>query len=235
MNSIIDEDKYKEFKYILSGCRTIYDAIYFAELYSKRHPEIKDLLNNIIRGKRYEQIISFKNMKFLIEQINNEKYREDAEEIIEKCIKGKADTTQMTTLGRLARNKPYRPVEKKSTNKLVEKRCPHCMLINSYDPIKSYIICGYTDEHNGYDWNGCGRDWCFKCGKMLCKIWDKNSLFILANRYHNSECCKKHAKENNKNYVEEYCQCNNMNVNREVFKHDLDIELEHINDEFKIT
>jgi hypothetical protein len=229
---MIDEDKYREFKYIISGCRTLFDAIYFGDLYTKRHPEMKELVNNIINGKRYEKILCFKNMKMLSEKILEEKYREDAEDLINYNAIDKTDLTQIKTLMRLARNKPSKPYEIKKINpKLIDKRCPHCSKINTYDMNKSYIICGYTDDHVGYDWHGCGKDWCFKCDKMLCKTWDKNSLFITANRYHNSECCKKHAKENNKNYIEEYCQCNNTNVNREVLKYDFDINKEELEKE----
>jgi len=222
MNQIIDQDKYHEFRYILSGCRTIYDAIYFAELYSNQYSETKELVTNIVHGKRYEKILSFKNIKMLIEKINELKYREDAEEIIKYNTSDNSDQIQLTTLMRLARNKPSRPAPVKTNQ--IEKRCPHCSRVNLYDPEKTYIICGYVDDRIGYDWNGCGKDWCFKCNKMLCKVWDKNSLFILSNRYHNSECCKRHAKETNRNYLEEYCQCNNINVNREVLK------LSYVND-----
>ena len=40
-----------------------------------------------------------------------------------------------------------------------------------------YVICGYINSNKGYDWNGCGKDWCAKCNKMLCKSWDLNQLW----------------------------------------------------------
>ena len=55
---------------------------------------------------------------------------------------------------------------------------------NVLNPDTDYAICGYNEETNeGYDWNGCGCDWCFKCGKILCKKWQANDLFILTNTY----------------------------------------------------
>jgi hypothetical protein len=52
------------------------------------------------------------------------------------------------------------------------------------------------------------------CGKMLCKNWFNHELFVEMNRFHDTECCKNHAKENNKIYPDDYCMCQNTHVNR---------------------
>ena len=71
--------------------------------------------------------------------------------------------------------------------------CPHCNNKN-YGSIGSpYMICGYTPR--GFDWKGCGKDWCFRCEKLLCKKWEINSLHFELNRIHTDECCSKHANE----------------------------------------
>lgn len=214
----IDKNKYDEFKQILSGCRTILDAYYFGEIYNKYNAEMKSLVSSMINGKRYEQVIDLKTMSSTLETLNNCVYREDAEEIIE--TKKTLDTTQLRTLMRIAKNKQMRPVNKPKIDPPVEKKicvtknCPHCSRECKNDINVEYTICGYNDPHVGYDLQGCTKDWCFKCGKMLCKSWGPDELFLPMNRYHNSECCKIHAKENSKQYLEEYCQCSNDNVSR---------------------
>lgn len=83
------------------------------------------------------------------------------------------------------------------------KKCPHCEKELKNATNESYVICGY--DNKGYDWKGCKKDWCFKCGKKLCKAWDINELYNIQNRYH-GKCCKKFAKKNNLNY-EDFCVC----------------------------
>ena len=79
----------------------------------------------------------------------------------------------------------------------------------------AYVICGYPDANRGYDWKGCCSDWCFSCGKMLCKTWDRDDLNVESNRFHDDECCKIHAKKNGHSYPKDYCNCiKNLNVIR---------------------
>jgi len=214
----IDKNKYDEFKHILSGCRTILDAYYFGFLYNKHNVEMKGLVGSMINGKRYEQVIDLKTMSSTLETLNNCVYREDAEEIIE--TKKTLDTTQLRTLMRMAKNKQSRPINRPRIDPpaekkiLVTKNCPHCLRECKTDVNVEYTICGYSDQHVGYDLQGCTKDWCFKCGKMLCFSWGQDELFLPMNRYHDDECCKLHAKENFKQYLEEYCHCSNNNVCR---------------------
>ena len=222
MNNLLDLDKCHAFTYILTGCRTVLDAYYFAEIYSRKNPEMRSLIYSRVNGKRYETILDFKTMMSLIDSVNSCQYKEDAEDIIDLYSKKTLDNTQKKTLQRISRNKPSRPymtktiVDQNKIDKItITKNCPHCNHSNTCDVNSCYVICGYVNQRSGYDWKGCGKDWCFKCRKMLCKSWKENQLDVLYNRYHNNECCKSHAKEHNKNYIEEYCQCNTSNVNRE--------------------
>jgi hypothetical protein len=225
--NIIDNNKYIEFKYILSGCRTILDAYYFADLYIKKNPEMREIIYSMINGKRYDDVLDFRTMRSIISDINECKYQSDANDIIYKKTN---DLTQARTFSRMIKYKPIKPPsEKDSINKyikynqtnisnakddLISKMCPHCDHICKANIMTTYIVCGYHDDHAGYDWKGCARDWCFKCGKRLCKIWDIDKLFMQTNRSHDKECCKNHAKEYAKNYPDEYCQCNNKYVQR---------------------
>jgi len=69
------EDKfleiYTKFKHILSGCRTIYDALYFAQYYIKNNPEYKSLINGMIHGKHYEKITDFRTISNILNILNN--------------------------------------------------------------------------------------------------------------------------------------------------------------------
>lgn len=141
-----------------------------------------------------------------------------------KLIGNTNDPAQLNTLNRIKKHKFYfltvplfdknqdTSTQYSSNVSLISKNCPHCeKKIYDYDN-KHYIICGYTEK--GYDWIGCGKDWCFKCGKKLCKSWDKNSLFDTINRFHNGKCCKVYAQRHNSNYYNDFCQCLNKYVNR---------------------
>ena len=89
----------------------------------------------------------------------------------------------------------------------LSKNCPHCSNNCKGSIDTTYIICDYDDPLVGFKWNGCGKDWCFFCGKKLCKQWNEDKLYNDENRIHNKECCKKMAKKNGENYEEQYCQC----------------------------
>jgi hypothetical protein len=93
-----------------------------------------------------------------------------------------------------------------------DKPCPHCNHIRRDNINATYVICGYY--RNGYDWIGCENDWCFKCGKKLCKNWDTDVLYVLSNRTHNNKCCKHQADKNNDPYLQSYCFCYNDHVQR---------------------
>jgi len=95
--------------------------------------------------------------------------------------------------------------------KKIYKFCPFCSAKNYGGIDEEYIICGYGKR--GYNFIGCGNDWCFICNKKLCKNWIYDQLYNLSNRYHNNKCCLNHSKLTNTNY-DEYCKCSNHYVKR---------------------
>lgn len=223
---ILDKNKYVEFSHILSGCRTITDAYFFAEIYLKSNPEMGTLIYSMINGKRYDQVLDLKSIKSALEITNDQKYKEDADEYMENYIQKTSDNIQKKTFNRIIRYKPHKPhdmVKKKSDmlecgiqQVYITKNCPHCESPTTCPIDTKYTICGYANSATGYDWKGCGKDWCFECGKMLCKSWDANKLLLQMNRFHDVECCEHHACLHNKDYIQNYCQCSNKNVNRTI-------------------
>ena len=214
-------DFYNKIKIITSGCRTILDC---EELLYKLllDESKKNLIHSHIQTKNFGNIISLSNLKNILEELNKLKYREDVYEQINKLTKKTDDISQLKTFIRIANSKPLRPqyitlkeIRERNQLSVIKKECPHCSHENLLNPETDYTICGYNEETNeGYDWNGCGGDWCFKCGKMLCKKWQSDDLFILTNRFHDDKCCKNHAIKNNLNYPDNYCMCKNLYVSR---------------------
>ena len=217
-------NKYNEFNNILSGCRTILDAYHFHELYCKHNPEMKEITQSMINGKFYDKSIDFKSMKLIINSIESCKYKNDAEDIVKIYSARTNNIAQLNTFKRLLKNKlklPEKVVqlkaetqEKNEIIKMIKKKCPHCGNECECAENTTYTICGYYDTRIGYDLSGCGRDWCFKCEKKLCKIWEKNQLYLLMNRLHDNTCCLNHSKNENMKYPDDYCQCDNVNVCR---------------------
>ena len=117
------EDKfleiYTKFKHILSGCRTIYDALYFAQFYIKNNPEYKSLINGMIHGKHYEKITDFRSIANILNILNNFETRNDIDNYINSNInKDNFDYAQINALLRLGKTKTYIQVKQKevSTN-----------------------------------------------------------------------------------------------------------------------
>lgn len=211
------------FKNILSGCKTMVDAIYFVDKIIKLCPESRDLLIGMIHNKKYDKSYDIRSMAHVLNQLELQLYREDIDDFIDKNIKTHVDLIQLTSLIRLSKFKPIKIHDEQNKrinvtfnntdndniqydNDLILKKCPHCGIQVKLKNTFEYVICGYTDNNKGYDWNGCGKDWCAKCNKMLCKIWEHDQLFITINRQHDKNCCKKYAEENNLD-LELFCSC----------------------------
>jgi hypothetical protein len=225
----------KNLKIILSGCKHISDAYDIGNMFKEKYPEYKKIINSIINGKVYENTMSIKNIYSVINDISLLTYKEDVIDLIDNiCNEKNINETHKRTFLRTGAMKIFKPFIHTSNKKNIiqetdnyeRKPCPHCGHICTVAKDTEYIICGYTDQNKGYDYQGCGKDWCFKCGKLLCKIWDHDSLFLLMNRHHNGECCKNHAKENNNDY-KDYCQCINTHVNRNNVVYDFGISLKY--------
>ncbi|ARF10303.1 hypothetical protein Hokovirus_1_182 [Hokovirus HKV1] len=110
----------------------------------------------------------------------------------------KLDQIQINTLDRIFKTKNIEINFSNDIHKLV-KCCPHCNYPTYGLATTKKIICDYN--------NGCGNDWCFDCGKKLCKNWSKNSLYNPNNNFHNNGCCKLAAKKSGEDYYENYCLC----------------------------
>ena len=227
MNSY--EEVYIIFNNILSGCRTMIDSFYFAEKIIQFNPIYKELLIGMIHNKKYDKMLDMRTFAHTLNELKSVTYREEVDEFIDKNMKNNIDLTQLNTFLRFGRNKivkqhnvakdkvykiSFQPsfFNKKQKNddtlnsNLITKHCPHCKIISKIPNDSEYTICGYTNDNKGYDWDGCGKDWCPKCDKILCKSWDKDKLFVNLNRTHNDVCCKEYAEKNDLSY-DNFCKC----------------------------
>lgn len=215
--------EYNKLKYILSGLKTRDDAIAIISKLTLSH-QIYNLAMSYINGKKYDVAFDNNTMIKYIRELSLCKYKDDVHESMQGFINNTADVAQIKTFFRIANSKPSRPqytkdMKHKNDIQNVTKKCPHCGHKCIAPKGTKYVICGYYDT--GYDWDGCGADWCFKCNKLLCKKWDNDKLYIPINRVHDNKCCKKHAKINNKDYQNEYCMCKNLNVMRDCDTHNM--------------
>lgn len=167
--------------------------------------EVK-LLKSLINNNRYSNKMDMNKLIVYFNILNMLNSYNDAETLINDIQKNITDVVQINTFKRLLKNKPQ------TNSNANYKNCPHCNHRNSMENNKSYMICGYSSK--GYDWKGCGMDWCFNCGKKLCKSWNHDMLFNKLNRHHDNKCCKNYAHINNLNYEKEYCMCKNEYVTR---------------------
>lgn len=219
---------YKGFRNVLTGCSTLLDATYFSMKIIEKNPETADLVRSMINGKNYYHSINMSKIRQNLIELDNCVYRDEVEEKIDRFSKESYDPVQQKAFTRIIRLKPTRPLKKREEHiykfkkdvKLtyITKSCPHCKRECKALPETNYIICGKDDINNdGFDWleaDWCGKEWCFSCGKILCRGWMSDMLDIVINKPHDSKCCKEHAKKNNNKYPEDYCQCINEHVKR---------------------
>jgi len=194
MNFINNENlnkQYNKLKLIFLAFKTKEDAHNFLDKY-KLDTRSHYLMVSLINGKKYENALSYDSMLKYIKDIVNCKYREDAYEIISQALKQTSDIAQIKTFTRIADNKPDKPqyitlkeLRQREKENMSSKKCPHCGYRYSAQKHTIYTVCGYGG--GGYDWEGCGKDWCFKCGKMLCKSWEQDQLYLLTNRLHDQK------------------------------------------------
>lgn len=211
-----NDDIFLQLKVILEGCDTILDALQHCNWYANKYPHLKNMIYSYTNGKIYRDNIDIKTKQNTLNDIFMCDSRDDAYNIISKMADRTNDDVFKKTLERIANKKHYKKIEQKIVNNVryVSKSCPHCLHTITMPADTNYVICGYHNTQQGYDWNGCGCDWCFQCEKILCKSWELNDLHLHINRIHDDECCLKHSIENGYKYPDDYCQCNNMNVHR---------------------
>ncbi len=210
-------DEYNKYKVVFCGLNNIKDVNNMANLLELNKTE-KIIVNNYFNTMNHQDSLSYIEFIDLINSLKKLKYREDVIEHFYKLSFKIKDKIQLNTIKRIINSKESKqnPNDIKEKNKysLLKFKCPHCLHYNIINEFQYYAICGYNDIHEGYDWEGCGRDWCVKCGKRLCKKWFENDLFLEENRYHDNECCYMHSKKNNLNYFLDYCHCTEQYVNR---------------------
>jgi hypothetical protein len=158
--------------------------------------------------------VGFVTMRKIIDEMSKQQYKINCHEYFEK-IKNiyYFDDMQIDTIERIIDTKRKNERIDINLDFLTErKKCPHCGAINKAPLGTSYIVCGVDtmgkksiNEFNLTD--TCLNDWCFQCGKKLCKHWFKVELYNVQNRKHNGECCRQHAKKNGFIYPDDYCQC----------------------------
>ncbi len=102
-------DIYRKFSCVLLGCRTIYDALYFAQFYIKNNPECKSLINGMIHGKHYEKVTDFRSIANILNILDNFESQNDIDVYINKNInKDNFDYSQLNALLRLGKTKTYK-------------------------------------------------------------------------------------------------------------------------------
>ncbi len=212
--------QFEKYKSILSSLENIKDINKIANLLNLDSSEII-VINNYFATLNLPRKIPYDDFITLLDDLNNLKYKEEIIENLHQLKNKTNDVAQINTIIRIANTKPDKYAGKtintiKYKNKSfgIKQNCPHCGVSNITDYDTYYAICGYTDVKNGYNWEGCGRDWCTRCGKKLCKKWSENNLFIQENQFHDSKCCTKYSSKINSNYHVEFCQCYNNYVNR---------------------
>ena len=209
----IEISNYQRLNNLLLGTKNREDSYFVLNQVCTRDSKLYKVMESVIASRKYDQSLDYDTMRRYINDLSRFMYREDAYELISYVLSRTSDVAQIRTLTRLADMKPHKPeiislrqLRYRNKENIATKSCPHCGFKCTLSKDTDYVICGYTDP-TGYDWQGCGRDWCFKCGKMLCKSWTKDELFLVTNRYHDSKCCKKHAGACDTNYPQDYCYC----------------------------
>ncbi len=84
------------------------------------------------------------------------------------------------------------------------KQCPWCERWCLKDKSCNYIFsCGLEANGKFHIGAGCGRSWCWECGKKFCNQYSDPQTGIKlpsARDQHDSECCKKEKDFSKENY-----------------------------------
>jgi hypothetical protein len=96
---------YNKYKHILSGCRTIYDALYFSQEIIKEYPELKNLINGMIHGKQYEKVLDLRTIAQTLNILNDFTSRNEIDTYINENLKNNIDIVQLNALMRIGKMK----------------------------------------------------------------------------------------------------------------------------------
>lgn len=209
----MNREKINKYKQQLLQQQTYDDMIKFYDniTLNENDHNIIILLKSFINQDNYIKKMDIDKFCLYLDIIDGIYFRDDANQIIIDIKNQTDDIAQLHTLNRIIRNKPCKYMND-SINTLLTKNCPHCGKKAVFVKDTQYVVCGYT--HRGFDWKGCARDWCFQCGKKLCKSWNVDMLYNISNRMHDSKCCKHCSAKLGLNYEKDFCQCNNNYVKR---------------------
>lgn len=209
-------EKYYIYKHIFSGASTIDDIIF---LRGKCPKEDYPLIDSITRTQNLQQCISNTQMNKIVETLVSLKFKDECVKYLDEFKNKKYNICQQfeQTNYNAAQTETFsRILSTKSLDESyielpkMEKACPHCGRINKAPFGTKYIVCGIDTMGilpiDNLD-NACLNDWCFACGKKLCKNWYTNQLYDEANRTHDENCCRIHALNHKNQYPAEYCQC----------------------------
>jgi hypothetical protein len=220
-------DKYYKYKHIFSCLETKDDV----DIIRSKCP-VNDypIIDSIISSITFKQQLGFNATTNLIEKIIKMKYRNEIEKyLLDLNVTRQSGLGMLgSTLSSVTHDMIFDPIQQSIFDKiktrknydvsyvhtlLIEKPCPHCGLIKKAPFGTSYVVCGVDSRgiiSIDFD-NGCLNDWCFECGKKLCKNWCKDALHNQTNRVHSIECCSAHANENGFTYPDDYCICKEGN------------------------
>lgn len=211
----------EEMRTIFSGCDSTIDAMQMSEPLFLKYPHLKELIISYRDSLSYPDNINLMAKVTSLEHVLDAQTKDDALTFKNNLSSRSNDPIYLRALERIVSRKRNIKIgynERLINKKIISKECPHCGESMKMSDDTVYVICGYPDEHRGYDWKGCCCDWCFSCGKMLCKTWDRDDLNVERNRIHDDICCKTHAKKNGYTYPKNYCNCiKNHNVIRKEY------------------
>lgn len=198
----------------IEKCTKLKEAQCIYKLFKKAVHDESDikLIKSCIDESIFEPRISVDRFYYYLNILSTTENTSDLEDIVEEILSLTKDKAQINTVKRIFAQKGYIVDLTTELTEKIDRCCPHCN--NKYTDYEdvTYTICGYSNR--GYDWKGCGCDWCFSCGKKLCKRWDNNELYNKLNRFHDRRCCKLHALTTESVYPDDYCQCNSFYVKR---------------------
>jgi hypothetical protein len=213
-----DNNMIIEMKTLFSGCDSKIDAMHMTEPLLLKYPDYKKIIISYRDSLIYPDNIDLMAKVASLESVYSASTRDDALNLKNSLSSRSNDPIYLRALERIVSRKRNKRNETNRTyipRTIIGRECPHCGETMRMPVGTTYVICGYPDENRGYDWKGCCGDWCFACGKMLCKTWERDELNVESNRHHDDNCCRPHAKKNGHNYLNNYCHCiQNHNVTR---------------------
>jgi hypothetical protein len=83
------------------------------------------------------------------------------------------------------------------------KQCPHCERWALKDSACSYIFaCGLDEKNIFHKDMGCGKSWCWTCGKKYCGYYYKNGIKCTDAKDSHTDCCKQEEGFQQSEYCE---------------------------------